>query len=215
MLKRKDIEYDIQPRELVAGQRWVTISLRNGGRKTLTSLDVRLNSLDTFGLEVPQGSVFLPLLAPGEEKNVAFKVIMMATAPVYITLTGLEGEEGIYWESASIKIQLDTDIAEISSVIAERKDNSLIGDMIKTEINIKSRTTFTEPLTLDVWTEGPEGEIEEIKSFTVEEMAANEADRFKITFSPLRAGIYTIYAELYNRLERISRKADFVLVTNP
>ena len=215
MAIRREIEYDVRPRTLNAGQRWLSISIKNIGATTLSNIDVRLNSLDTYGLEVPQGSLFLPLLAPGEERELSYNTRMVATTSVYITMSGMKGEEGFYWESAPIRIQLATDVAEVVSVFAQRKDNILVGDTINCEATVKARTSFPGPLTLDVWAESPDGQVEEIKTLSVESMPPKKTEKYKVTFSPGESGLYSIHAELYNNLERISKQEDIVLVTNP
>lgn len=211
MLIRRSIEYEITPQTVDVGETWLTMRLKNLRDVDLTNLDVRLNSLDTLGLEVRHGSTFVPRLKPQEETILYFKIAAFLTTPVYISLEGYEGEKLFYWESPNMRIAITTDKAELISLFAERKPHMVVGDTISTQTVLRSKQP-SQGLRIETWTEAPDGTIDELEIFTTDKMDPDEFKEYTTEFSPTMTGIYRVHAELFDGPRRVDHKIDYVLV---
>ena len=211
MKTKRNIEYEIRPEILSSGERWLTLKLKNTGTEILYNADIRLNSLDTYGLEIEQSSSFIPEMKTNEEKFLFFKIRISATTPVYITINGIKEDTPFYWESPSIKVYLSEDSAELVSLFAQRNEHILVGDSIKCEATVKSKIP-SKDIILDIWTESPEGLVEDIETIGVDELEAKKTKKYVIKFSPNTEGIYTVHAELFDGVKRISKRVDQVFV---
>jgi len=212
MRKRKDIEYEITPKILGVGERWMTVKIKNAGKKGIRNLNVRLNSLDTLGIEARESSRFLAVLAPGQEVHFDFLVYAYLSAPVYVSMDGYKEENELYyWESPPEAIFVGEDSAEILSLFATRKPNIIIGDTIKCDAAIEAKKPV-ENLHLETWVEAPDGVIEELKTESLDRMNAGEIDTYSAEFVPELNGIYTVHSELFDGIRRLGHKTDYVLV---
>lgn len=107
------IRYDLEPRKVDPGLRWVKLTLHNMGSDDLTGLDVRLNSLDTYSIGVSSVEVTIPTLQPGEEKLCAFQISANLTGQLYITLDGWQNEERFHWDSPGIWVTVGEEMEEL------------------------------------------------------------------------------------------------------
>jgi len=57
----------LHPKNIDKGTHWVTLETRNVGKETLTDLDIKLNSLDTYCVSIPGSGNYLANLKPNEE----------------------------------------------------------------------------------------------------------------------------------------------------
>jgi hypothetical protein len=55
---KQPIQYDINPKNIDVGTRWLALTLRNIGTEDLALLDVRLNSLDAYSINVYGSNTF-------------------------------------------------------------------------------------------------------------------------------------------------------------
>lgn len=65
MAIREPFEYELAPRRMDKGTRWVTVTLTNRSSAALRALDVKLNSLDVYSIDVVTEGSFIPVLDPG------------------------------------------------------------------------------------------------------------------------------------------------------
>lgn len=211
MPTRRDIQYEISPKKLQEGDRWLSVSIKNMRKKELRGIDVRLNSMDTYSIEVLETNRFVPELGPGEETTVFYRVACRSPGNVYLSIDGFENGQGFYWESPSRTIVVGEPRGELVSVFATTKTRFVIGDKITAEATVKSNLD-TKGLKLDVWTEAPDETIDEIKSFELEDLEPNKTKIYKCDFEPSLEGLYVVNAELFDGLKRLGHKADYVYV---
>jgi hypothetical protein len=107
------IRYDLEPRKVDPGLRWVKLTLYNVGSDDLTGLDVRLNSLDTYSIGVSGVELYIPALQSGEEKRCAFQISANLTGQLYITLDGWQNEERFHWDSSGIWVTVGKEMEEL------------------------------------------------------------------------------------------------------
>lgn len=211
MAIRYPIEYDLSPRKVEAGRRWLTLNLKNIGTKDLTLLDVRLNSLDVYALNVLDTGKYIPSLVPNEEKKIPFQVSADISSQVYVTINGLENSSPFYWESPAMILAVGQEVAELTSVFAMTAPYSLIGKTIHCEATVRS-LTHNRGLNLQIWASTPSEEFIELLDVETDELPAGEVERYTTEFTPEERGMYTIYAYLYNNGNRIGRRLDEVYV---
>lgn len=137
------IQYELEPRKLDRGTRWLKLTLNNVGAEDLTALDVRLNSLDTYNIGVTDTGVYIPTLQPGEGRISAFQVSANLTGQVYITLDGWRRGERFHWESSGIWVTIGEEV----------------GDMIDFEETLHSLSK-SEGFPIELWTPAPRPEFE-------------------------------------------------------
>lgn len=211
MLKKGNIGYTIKPTNIDIGERWITVELENISRNALQNLSVKIQSLDTFGVEVIEGSRFIPQLVPETNTAVHFRVKALFTARVYVSIEGYENDEPFYWESMPQRLKVNEDIAEIAYFITENKPKILLDDKVESEIGILSKQNIKN-LRVEFWVEDPEYLIEEVDMTTIENMSAGDMKIVSTTFTPEKKGVYTIYAYIYKGIRRIGTEKMFILV---
>src|SRR3990167_792032 len=204
MPKKGPIEYEIKPENLNIGKEWVDVTLKNITTKALFGLNVKLNSMDTFGLEVLESSRYLPLLGSGQAESVFFRVESYLTTNVYITIDSLRNGDRFHWESPARTIRVGEDFAELIKFNA-----GMVGGDITTEASVKSFID-TVNLTYEVWAQGPDGAIEEMEIKDMGEMKDGEVRAVRTGFEPNKKGLYTIDAYLYDGPKRLSHRTDYV-----
>lgn len=208
---RKNVEFELTPEIVNIGETWLTLRIKNTSDTTLRNLDVRMNSLDTLGLEVRDSSKYIPLLLPNEETTLYFRANVFFSTPVYVSLTGYRGEELMYLETPVMTIKITTQLAEIISLFATREPEPVIGDTIKCVTNIHAKD-FVDDLELEVWIEAPDGGIEEVEVISIDKMGPDEINDYFSEFIPELTGIYTVRAQLFRGIKRLSSRTDYVLV---
>ncbi len=211
MAIKKDIEYEIKPGKVDPGERWITVTVTNVGDNAVRQVNVRLNSLDTYGLNVVDDSKYIPILAPDEKQEVYFKVNAKLTTGCYVTLDGYKDSELYYWESPTVFLRVGTPKAELTNAWAMRQEHILVGDTIKVEATVKSNM-ITEDLSLEFWSEGPEGEIEEMDTLDTGELEAGQSKVFETELVPSKQGLYTVDIYLYDGNKRLGHKAEYAIV---
>ena len=118
MAFKKPFEYELSPREIDPGTRWITLRLKNVGDQPIKSLDLRLNSLDTYSISVQGLGRFWGLLAPGEEMEFPFQVIADSHGRLYGSVDGWQDGERFHWESPGMPVSVGGAAAELISVSA-------------------------------------------------------------------------------------------------
>jgi hypothetical protein len=206
------IEYGLSPMIITEGTRWVTLTLKNIGIKDLTGLNVRLNSLDAYGISVYGTGSYIAVLSPNEEREVPFQVHANATASVYASLDGWKDGEVFHWESPPILMTVGKDVAELTSVFAMTEPYPVVGTKLRCEANIRG-LAHSEGLTLEFWADTPSGDFEELAIIDTKELSAGEEARYSTEIEAKEEGLYTIYAYLYDGVKRIGRETEYVYVT--
>ncbi|MFP4403378.1 MAG: hypothetical protein ACLFPJ_03445 [Candidatus Woesearchaeota archaeon] len=208
---RKGVEFEITPEVVDPGERWLTLTLKNISQNTLKNLDIHLNSVDTLGLEIRDFAKYIPLLLPDDEVNLYFRINVHFSTQVYVSMVGNKDDELFYWETPDMLINVSTQVAEIISLFATRNPRSIIGDTIKCDVLISAKEA-TEDLDLETWIEAPDGEIEEVELISLDTLAPNELKERTFEFIPKMKGIYTVKAQLFRGIRRLSSKTDYVYI---
>ena len=212
MPARYPIEYSIEPKEIQVGTTWLTISLKNIGTKDLSSLDVRLNSFDTYSITVLGTGTYIPLLAQGEERDIYVEVSGSQSTSVYVSIEGWEVDSPFFWESPLIPITVGQEAAELASLFAMVEPYPVVGDLIRCEAKVQGLASSPE-LELDFWADY-NGNFEKLGEVRTKALSPGEEATYATEFTPEEDGLYTIYAYLYDSEgKRIDRETDKVYVT--
>lgn len=205
------LEYELTPKSVDTGTRWVTLQLKNLGDQRLTGLDVRLNSLDAYSISVLGTGSYIATLDPGDERDIPFQLSANRTGSLYVTIDGWEDGDRFHWESPSIAIAVGREVAEIVSLFAMTEPYSLIGEKIRCEATIRGLIE-SEGLDLEFWADTPGGEFEELAIVETKELGVGEEATYSAEITPEEEGLYTIYAYLYDGVRRIGREVENVYV---
>ncbi len=212
MATRYPLAYDLSPRRVKSGTRWLTLRLENIGSEELTGLDVRLHSLDAYGINVYGTGSYITTLPPKKEQVIAFRVAANTTTNVYATVEGWQSMAPFYWETPDIMIIVGQQVAELLNLFAMTEPYPPLGQEIKCEATLRG-VTHSKGLRLEFWADTPSDTLEELATIQVEKLSADETARFAAEFTPQEEGAYTLYAYLYDGVVRIGRKTEYIYVT--
>lgn len=213
MAVRYPLEYELEPRQIEPGTRWLTLTLKNVGDRDLTSLDVRLNSLDDYSISVLKRGLFISALQPGEEKTRAFQVTADLTGRLYATVDGYKGGTlEFHWESPGILVTVGQEVAELVSLFALTEPYPASGSKIRCQTRVRSLRE-SEGLTLEFWVQTPQAKFEELAIRTTEHLDEGEEGTYSVEITPDEEGTYIVHAYLYDeRARRIGHEMDRVYV---
>jgi len=206
------IEYELTPKNVATGTRWVTLTLKNISDESLTGLDVRLNSLDAYGLNVYGTGSYVSILSPNEEKEIPFQVSANRTTSVYTSVDGWRDGNPFHWESPAILITVGEEVAELVSLFAMTEPYPPAKKTIKCEATVRGLAE-SEGLRLEFWADTPGGEFEELATVETAELDTGETARYTAEITVEERGSYTVYAYLYDGMRRIGRKTEHIYVT--
>ncbi len=213
-LRRKyPFEYEVTAEPLEKGTNWLTLRLKNISKETLRGLDIQLHSLDTYYLTV-YGTGFYRMYLPSdkEEKDLVFQVNVLGSADVYVTIrVRKEGGEYFLWESGWTHIYVREEKAELERVLVLSHPYTQIGKTLSAEATVKGLSKVTG-LYLEFWVEPPSGKSEKQATTEIKELSSGEEARYTTEFTPKEAGLYTIYAYLYDGWQRIGHKTNYIYV---
>ncbi len=213
MPKKPPLEYSLSPREIEAGVRWITLSLRNTGDEDLEQISVQLNSTDTYKLDVHGTGSFVSVLRPNETQNLPFQVTAQGTAKLYATADGWRGEEPFHWESPGRRIVVGLEVAELVSLFALTDPYPTLGTEVTLEATIRG-VAFNQGLGLEFWAETPDDRLLSLAKMPTEPIPEGEMVRHTVTFTPDRVGIYTLHAYLFAGVQRIDHAVEELSITN-
>jgi hypothetical protein len=212
MAIRYPMEYELNPKSVAEGARWLTLTLKNIGADDLTGLDVRLNSLDAYSVGVFGTGSYVALLSPNQERVLAFQVWANSTGSLYVTIDGWKNGESFYWESPAIWLRVGKEPAELVSLFALTEPYPVMGERIRCEATIRGLAP-SEGLELEFWANTPSGKFEELATIETKALSVGEEARYSAEIEPDETGAHTIYAYLYDGVRRIGRETDLVYVT--
>jgi len=211
MAIRYPIEYDLSPKNVPVGTRWLTLQLKNIGSDSLTGLDVRLNSLDVYGVSVYGTGSYISVLSPNEEQVLAFQIAATSTASVYASIDGWQDGEPFHWESPAILLTVGQEVAELVSLFAMTEPYPIAGERIRCEATVRGLAR-SENLKLEFWALAPNGEFEQLAEVETKALSAGEEARYTAEVAPDEDGLYTLYAYLFHGTRRIGREVERVYV---
>lgn len=206
------IEYEVRPKAVAEGMRWLTLSLKNIGNRELKDLDVRLNSLDTYSILVRGLGELIPTLEPGEEEELPFHVSAQTTGRVYVVLNGRKNGRRFHWESPEIFIRVGEQPAELVSLFALTEPHARLGEPIKCEATVRGLIA-SAGLVWEFWAEVPGGEFKSLAKGGVGALDAGEEARYTFEITPDREGIYVLHAYLYQGARRIDHRTEYLSIS--
>jgi hypothetical protein len=208
------IQYELEPPSVDAGAGLVVLSLKNIGTEKLTDLDVGLHSTDTYNLVVVDIKKSLSLLESHQKINLEYQITAYTSCWVYATLDGFKDGKRFHTESPLLKIRVLPEIAEIVSVFALAKPQIPTGEQIQIEATVRALSNC-ENLTLEFWTDAPDGEFKELATIQIAKLSKDEVGRYGADITPSQEGLYKITAYLYDGIKRVDAGVDQVMVTDP
>ncbi len=206
---RYPIEYELEPRNVLAGTRWLTVNLKNVGTETLTGLDVNVNSFDTYSMSVFGTGRYVAVLEPGDERLLTFQVSASYSTSLYISIDGWQDGDSFHWESPYIPVTVGREVAELVSLFAMTEPYPALQEKITVEATVRGLSQ-TEGLNLEFWADMPGGKFEELASVETKALSPNEEVTYSAEITPEEAGMHTIYAYLYDDGRRIARETEYV-----
>jgi hypothetical protein len=213
MMKIKHpIAYELTPQDVRLGMRWVTLRLRNTGEEELTRLDVRLNTLDTYRVDVYGTGTFIQSLEPGEVVEVPFQIAVNGLGDVYATLDGWRDDQPFHWESGHIPITAGRKVAELVSLFALTEPRAPLGEPIEVEATVRSLEVNSQ-LVVEFWSETPSGESLSLAKEGLGNVSAGEEMRVTTEFTPTEEGMYVLHAYLYDGLNRIGHRTEHLSIS--
>lgn len=205
------IEYELAPMNIYPGMHWLTLTLKNIGAQDLTSLDLRLNSLDAYSISVSGTGLYIVALRPNEQTRRAFQVRANLTGRLYASLDGWQNGESFHWESPAILVTVGREEAKLVSLFAMTKPYPPLGEKIRCEAAIQGLAK-SEGLNLEFWAVTPGGEFEELAIVEIKELSTGEEARYAAEVTPEEEGLYTIHAYLYDGIRRIGHQVEKIFV---
>lgn len=212
MAAKYPIRYTLNPKSIAAGRSWLTLSVQNISDDPLTGLNVRLNSLDTYDIDVEDDAQYVPRLAPDEEREFHYQVTARESTGVYISLDGRWGDEPFHWESPSRRIAVGEALAELVSLFALTEPHPRPGETITCEATLRGIRTSTG-LILEFWVDTPGGESISPDKMATESLPPGETATYTAEFTPEEQGIYVLHAYLFDGVRRIGHATEYITVS--
>ncbi len=210
LITKYPVEYELKPKHVEAGARWLTLTLKNVSDEALAGLDVKLNSLDTYAIQVSgTGSNYIPSLEPDEKEELPFQILATGNGSLYVSMDGLQNGVPFHWESPGLPIVVGHEVAELVSLFALTEPYPALGEQIRCEATVRSLTE-SEGLRLEFLIETTDGEFEGLEDMETEKAAAGETERYTVTLMPQEPGLHTVHAYLYDGAKRIGHEEDRV-----
>ena len=203
------IAYEIEPESIPAGRSWLTISLSNVSQDPLTGLNVQLNSLDTYAIEVVEDAQFVSALEPDDEVALRYQVGARTSGGVYVSADGRWGGEPFHWESPPRRVAVGAETAELVSVFVLSDPEPRRGESVTIEATLRGLTTASG-LILEFWVETPSGESMSVDKTATEFLNPGEVATYKSDpFVPEEEGVYVIHVYLFDGMRRIAHGTDY------
>ncbi len=213
MAAKFPIAYDIDPKSVPAGRSWVTVTLENVSEDGLSGLNVRLNSLDTYAIEVVDDAQFVASLGPGEERALRFQLGARQSGGVYISVDGRWGGEPFHWESPSRRIAVGAEIIELVSAFILSDPEPRRGEPVIIKATLRG-LTMASRLVLEFWVETPSGNSISVDKTATDLLNPGEVATYKSDpFIPEEEGIYVIHVYLFDGTRRIGYGTDYLTIT--
>lgn len=209
---RYPIRYELRPERLAEGHQWVHLSLENLSDEPITAVAVRLNSQDPSRIRVHGADSYVPALLPEEAQEVGFEVGAEATSSVYISLEGEHDGAPFRWESPYIPLVVGEELARVVSLVATNAPYPPVGEKMRCEVVVRAYGE-SDGLRLELWVDTPGGDFERLIHVATGRLLPGDTPRYTGSFTPEEAGAHTLYAYLYDGVERIDRRIQHVYVS--
>lgn len=209
MATRYPIEYDLRPKTMPTGRRWMTLTVKNIGVQPLTGLDVRLHSLDPYGITIFGTGEYIPILGQDEERLVTYQVSASSPTSLYVSIDAWQDGRPFHWESPYLSVIVGERVAEIVNAFAMTAPYAALEEKIDVEATVRAEADI-DGLTLEFWADTPSGEFKQLGSTQTKSMKSGEEATYSAEFTPEEDGSYKVYVYLYDDGRRIDREIDYV-----
>jgi len=200
-------EFEVVTKEIDPGIQWLTLRLKNIGDETVRSLEVKLYSLDTYGISILGTGNYIFSLNPDEEVFQAFQVSANATTDLYASVSGFKGTERFWVDSPWATIKVGKEVAELESMFALTEPYTLIGKVVKVEARVKGLKD-SKGLDLEFSVDLPSGKSKKLEKIEIKELSAGQEARYTTEITPKESGFFTVHAYLYHHWKRIGHRTD-------
>jgi hypothetical protein len=212
MALKHPIEYELRPRRIEPGTRWLTLRLKNIGEEALRSLDVRLNSLDTYSVSVQGMGRFWGLLSPSDEMEFPFQVLADSSGRLYASIDAWRDKEQFHWESPGVLISVGEPIAELVTLSAVADEHPGEGVTVRCEAVVLGLCDY-EGLQLSFLAETPAGELEELQAIEASG-CSGERRIYGAQLETRQEGLFTIHAYLNDGARRIGHESTHLYIVS-
>jgi hypothetical protein len=206
-------DYELTPQDVGEGTHTVEVELQNVGTGDVENLDVRLNSLDDYGIHIDESSKSIDEIALDETTTIPFEIEIRRRGAVYISVDGWVDDSLIHWESPDIPLTTGMEIAEIANFVARTEGYPAMRKPLTCEVTVESLKA-SDNLVLEFWVKAPDGELMSIDKMGTGTMAAGEVEDFSVEFTPEQEGIYTFHAYLFEKTQRLDYARDHLNVAS-
>lgn len=204
-------EYNLTPETVEPGTRWISVHLENTEKQPLMNLDVRLVSNDPLRIRSLDRGGYLTMLNPGQEKVIPMQVEVSQGGWVYLHVEyWIEGEM-FYWESPNVWISAERDPARMMTLFSMNGPQVSVDEETAIEATLTAIMP-TDALRVDFWVETADGRFEAFASVDVDPMDDGEIRTVTSQFTPDEAGLYSVYAYLFDGDRRLDRKIEQIRV---
>jgi hypothetical protein len=206
---RRPVQYDLNPKNIDAGTRWLTLSLRNIGTEALRDLEVGLRSTDAHSIGVFGRRSYISAIKPNEEQLLSLQVWANSTGSLNVSLNGWRNGQRFHWESPAITVTVAEAVAELAGLSVMAEPHPRLGHKMQCEATLRGLARSTR-LILEFWAATPGGEFKDLAEIETQDLSAGEEVSHVAEITPEEEGLYTIYAYLYDGTRRIGYKVEHV-----
>ncbi len=205
------IRYEVTPRVVNSGMRWVTLTLENTGEEELEDLSVNISSLDTYRVLVLGMGDLVPSLAPGDTETLPFQISAQATGEVYVSVDGRQDGEPFHWESPDLTVTVGGQPAEIVRFVTSAVPRARPGEPLLFEATVRGLIK-SQNLVLEFWAEVPDGEFLSLAKEGLGTLEEGREVRQTVEMTPEREGLYVLHAYLYQGARRIDHRVEYLSI---
>ena len=206
-------EYELKPDQIKVGGKWVNLILKNLSKKTMTRLEVKLYTLDSYLISVFGEGGYIPSLKPNEPNSHLFHITATGSSNLYVNIKGTQDGKEFCWDSSKIPLIVGEFNVKIMGVFALTSPRPLKNKKIAFETNLQA-IKEEKDLHLEFWVEDPSCKTIKISEIEIKKLKANSITGYSAEMTPATTGLYTIYAYLYKGNHRIDLKTDNIWVTS-
>lgn len=208
---KQNISYDIIPREVNEGRKWITVVLENKGNKDISGASVELHSTDSSAISVRSTGEFVPNLSQDEEVQLPFQIDAKRTAELFIVLDGIQESRPLHWLSSFLTVSVGEPVAEITSLFVLTEPYARLSTELEAETTLRAHAKVGN-LTARFWVETPDGDLLNLGEENISEMDEGDIETVSTTYVTAAEGLHRFYTYLYEGDKLLERKTDRILV---
>ncbi|MBD3207564.1 hypothetical protein GF319_14630 [Candidatus Bathyarchaeota archaeon] len=208
---KDNVRYEIIPRKVNEGRKWITVILENKDSRDISGASVELHSTDSSAISVRSTGEFVPNISQDEEVQLPFQIDAKRTAELFIVLDGIQETRPLHWLSSFITVSVGEPRVEITSLFVLSEAYARLETELETEATLEAHTK-TGNLTARFWVETPEGELLDLGEENISTMDDGEVKKVSASYVTAIEGLHRFYVYLYEGNKLLERKTDRILV---